>query len=91
MASANASQTIRFRSPYTMADHDSSENDINWTDGHIEYKELQMVVTEAVAGFSHLSAYSVSDITFFSTLTGRTIHNLEEFDCLATDAFNHKH
>ena len=45
--------------PYKMADHGSSENGINWTDGHIEYKDLHTVVTEAVAGYIHLYAYGV--------------------------------
>ena len=49
------------------------------------------MVTEAVAGFAHLYAYGVSKVTFLSTFTERTIHNLKEVDCPAPDAFNHKH
>ena len=71
-----------------MAEHGSSENGINWADGHIEYKDLHTVVTEAVAGFAHLCAYGVSKVTFLSSLTGRTIHNLEDLDCPSPDSFN---
>ena len=85
-----ASETFRFKSPYKMADHGSSENGIHWADGHIEYKDLHTVITEAVAGFAHLYAYSVSKVTFLSTLTGRKIPNLEDVNC-PPDAFNHKH
>ena len=45
---------FRFKNPYKVADHGSTFNGIHWADGHIEYKELHTVVTEAVAGFSHL-------------------------------------
>jgi len=68
-----------------MADYASSENGINWADGHIEYKDLHTLFTEALAGFSHLYAYGVSNVT------GRTIHNLEDVDCPTRDSFNHKH
>jgi hypothetical protein len=60
VASATASEKFRFKSPYKMADHGLSENSINWTDGHIQYSDLQTVVNEAVAGFAHLYAYVVS-------------------------------
>ena len=53
-------------------------NGLNWADGHIEYKELHTVITEAVAGFAHLYAYGVSKCTFLAGLTGRPIHNLED-------------
>jgi hypothetical protein len=59
VASATASETFRFKSPYEMADNGSSENGINSADGHIEYKDLHTVVTEAVAGYVHLYAYGV--------------------------------
>ena len=49
--------------------------------GHIEYIDMHTVVTKAVAGFAHLYAYGVSNVTFLSSLTGRTIHNLENMDC----------
>jgi len=91
VASATAGETFPFKSPYKMADHGSSENGINWADGHIEYKYMHTVVTEAVAGFAHLYAYGVSKVTFLSSLTGRTIHNLEDLDCPSPDSFNHKH
>ena len=48
--SMTAGETFRFMSPYKMADHGSSDNGINWADGHIEYKDLQTLVTEAVVG-----------------------------------------
>jgi hypothetical protein len=35
VASATASDTFRFKSPYNLADHGSSENAITWADGHI--------------------------------------------------------
>ena len=38
VSSATASETFRFNGPYKMADHGSSENGMNWADGHIEYK-----------------------------------------------------
>jgi hypothetical protein len=74
-----------------MADQGSSENGINWADGHKEYKDSHTVFTEAVAGFAHLYAYGVSKVTFLFRLKGRTIHNLEDVDCPTTDSFNHKH
>jgi len=52
-----------------MADHGSTENGLNWVDGHIEYKELHTVITKAVAGFAHLYAYGVSKYTFLAGLT----------------------
>jgi len=80
VAISTASGTFRFKSSYKMADHVSSENGIKLSVGHIEYKYLHTVVTEAVAGFTLLNAYGVSKVTFLSTLTGRTIHNLEDVD-----------
>ena len=65
------SETFRFKCPYKMADHGSSENSINWADEHIEYKELHTVVTEAVAGISHFYTNGVSKVSFLSTLTVR--------------------
>ena len=90
VASANAVETFRFKSPYKMTDHGSSENDLNWADGHIEYKEFHTVLTEAVAGFAHLYAYGVSKCTFLGGLTGRPIHNLEDLECPSSVPFNHK-
>jgi hypothetical protein len=91
IASVTASETFRFKYPYKMADYGSSENGINWADGHIEYKYMHTVVTEGVAGFAHLYAYGVSKVTFLSSLTERTIHNLQDMDCPTPDSFNHKH
>ena len=91
VAIATDGKTFWFKSPFKMADHGSCENGINWTDGHIEYKDLHTVVTESMAGFVHLFAYGVSKVTFLSSLPGRTIHNLEDVDCPTPDSFNHKH
>jgi hypothetical protein len=64
LASATASVTFRFKSPYKMADHGSSENGIYLASGHIEYKQLHSVFTEVVAGFAHLYDYGVNKFTF---------------------------
>jgi len=40
VASAAAYEIFRFKSPYKIADHGSTENGLNWSDGHIEYREL---------------------------------------------------
>jgi len=69
VASAAASETFRFKSPYKMADHGSSENGLNWADGHIEYKEFHTVITETVTGFAHLYAFGVSICTFLAGLS----------------------
>jgi len=89
VACGTASETFRFKNHYKIADHGSSENCKHWADRHIEYKELHRVFTEAVAGFANLYAYGFSKITFLSTLTGRTIHNLEDVNCHPPDDFNH--
>ena len=81
VASAAASETFRLKPPYKMPDHGSTENGINWIDGHIEYSELHMVLNEAVVGFAHLYAYGVSKCRFLAELTGRPIHNLEDVNC----------
>ena len=78
VAGAATSETFRFKSPYKMADHGSSEYGLNWADEHIEYKELHTVLTEAVAGFAYLYAYGVSKCTFPGGLTGWPINNIED-------------
>ena len=88
---STAGETFRFNSSYKIADHGSSESGINLADGHIEYKDLHTVFTEAVAGFAHLYAYGVSKVKFLSSLTGRPIHNLVDVDCRTPDSFNHEH
>jgi len=90
VASANEAETFCFKSPYKMADYGSSENGLNWADGHIEYKYLHTVLTEAVAGFAHLYAYGLSKCTFLAGLTGRPIHNLEDLECPPPVSFNRK-
>ena len=90
VTSATAIWTFRFKNPYMMAVHGSSVYGINWADGHIEYKDLHNVVTEAVAGFAHLYSYGVSKVTFLSNLKERTIHNLEDVECPTPDSFKQK-
>jgi len=77
VASAAASETFRFKSPYKMTDYASSDYGLNWVDGDIEYKELHTVIT----GFVHLYTYGVSECPFLARLTGRPIHNPEDLDC----------
>jgi len=72
-----AAETFRFKRPYKMSDHGSSENGLNWADGHMEYEEMHTVFTEAVGGFAHLYAYGVFNCTFLGGLTGRPIHKIE--------------
>jgi len=90
VASARASETFRFKPPFKMADHGSTESGINWIDGHIEYRELHMVLNEAVEGFAHLYDYGGSKCTFLAGMTGRLIHNLEDVNCPPPDSFNHE-
>jgi len=72
---------FRFKRPYKMVDHGSSENGLKLAERHIEYKELRNVLNEAVAGFPHLYAYGVSKYTFLVRLSGRSIHNLGDHIC----------
>ena len=74
-----------------MADHGSTDSGLNWSGGHIEYKELHMVINEAVAGFAHTFTHGVSKCLFLAGLTGRPIHNLEDLNCPPHDSFNHDH
>ena len=69
MASPAASETFRFKPPYKMADHGSAENDINWIDGHVEFRELHTVLNETVAGFAKLYAYGVPKCSFLARMT----------------------
>ena len=72
---------VPFKSPCKMAYHGSSENGLNWTDAHIEYKEFHTVLTEALACFTHIYAYGLSKCTFLPRLTGRPYHKLEDLEC----------
>ena len=72
-----------------MADHGSSENGINLSDGLIGYRDLDAVVNEASAGFAQLYAYGVSKCQFIACLTGRPIHYLEDLQCATLDSFIH--
>ena len=74
VASATAGETFRFKSPYKIADYGSSENGINLADGHIEYKDLHTVVTEALPGFAHLYVYGVSKSR--SSLASRDVRSI---------------
>ena len=58
-----------------------SENGLKWTERHIEYKQINTVLTQAVAGFAHFYAYSVSKCTFLAGLTRWPIHNLGDLEC----------
>jgi len=90
VATAAASETFRFKPTYKMADHGLSENRINWIDGHIDYRELQTVLNQAVAVFAHFYAHGVSKWTFVGSLTRRQIHNLMDINCPLPDSFNHE-
>ena len=89
VASAAASETLRFKPPHKIEDHGSTVNGINWIDGHMEYTELHTVVNEAVARFAHLYSHGVSKCTFLARLTGRKIQILEYVNCLPGGSFNH--
>jgi len=85
-----ASATFRFKNPYKIAEHCSSENGLNGADGHVEYKELHTVLTGAVADFAHLYANGLSKYTFLAGLTERPIHNVEDLKFPPPVSFNHK-
>ena len=63
-----------------MADHGSTENGLNWSVEHIEYKELHTAITEAAARFAHFYANAVSQYSFLAGHTGRPMHNLDHID-----------
>jgi len=88
VTSAADSETFHFKSPYKMANHVSSEISLNLADRRIEYKELNTVITEAVAGFVHLYTYGVSKCTFLAGVTGRPIHKLEDLECPPHQSFS---
>ena len=71
VASATASETFRVKSPYKMANHGSSENGINCAAGHIEHKDLNTVVTEAVAGL--LTSTPTASIKSLSSIPSRDV------------------
>ena len=52
VARAAAFEMFRFKSPNKMTNHGSTANGLNWSDGHIEYKEFHTVINETVEGFS---------------------------------------
>lgn len=81
IAAINVIDTLHFQSPYGMIPHGSAENGLNWDDGHIPYKQLETVLSEAVAGYAHLYSYGVSKCRFLSELLARPILNFEDFGC----------
>jgi hypothetical protein len=78
---AGVIQTYHFKSPYFMANHGSTENGMNWEDGHIPYTQLPTVLSEAVAGYTHLYAYGDFKCKFLASLINRTFLNLEDLRC----------
>jgi len=81
IAAEGVLQTWHFRSPYVMQPHGSEKNGLNWADGHIDYHELYIVLSEAVANYPHLYAYGVIKCAILSSLLQRPILNLEDFGC----------
>ena len=81
LAAKNVVHTLHFQSPYAMRPHGSSENGLNWDDGHIPYRQLDTVLSEAVAGYAHLYGYGIEKCKILSDLLGRPILNLEDFGC----------
>ena len=89
VASACASGNFRFKNHYMIADYGSTDNGLNWTYGHIDYKELHKVINEVVAGFAHLYPNGVSKCTFLAGLTCRPFHNSGDLNCSLPDSLIH--
>jgi len=64
LAAKNVAYTLHFQSPYAMRPHGSAENGHNWDDGHIPYRQLETVLSEAVAGYAHLYGYGIENANF---------------------------
>ena len=64
-----------------MRPHGSAENGLNWDDSHIPYRQLETVLSEAVACYAHLYIYGALKCKFLSELLGRPVLNLEDFGC----------
>ena len=90
MAAKTVTDSFCFNSPYRMTSHRSEEKGLNWGDGHITYDDLYTVVSEAVAGITHLYVYGVTKFCFLSEILGRPILNLQDFNCPQPTTFNHK-
>jgi hypothetical protein len=73
--------TFYFQRPYTMRLHGSAANGLNWDDGHIPCRQVDTVLSEAVAGYAHLYGYGIQKCKFFSEFIGRPILKLENFGC----------
>ena len=71
LAAKNVVHTLHFQSRYAMRTHGSAENGLNWDDGHIPYRQLEIVLGETVAGYAHLYGYGVEKCKFLSELLGR--------------------
>jgi len=90
VAAKNMMDAFRSKSPYSITSHGSVGKSLNWEDGHIAYHDLYMVVSEAVAGFSHLYSYGVTKSKFFTGLLVRPSLNLHDFNCPQPASFNHR-
>ena len=91
IASANVSDSFRFKSSYPKTPHGSVGSGLNWDDGHIAYPELYTVASEAVTGFAHLYAYGVAKCAFLTELLIRPILNLQDFNCPLSKSLKHKY
>jgi hypothetical protein len=87
LAAKNVFQTFHFQSPYAMHPHGDAENGLNWDEGHINYNQFLAVLTEAVAGYSHLYSYGASKCQVLSDQIGRQFLNLEDFGCPSPSTF----
>jgi hypothetical protein len=92
----NIIQTFHFKSPYSVTPKIKELNDKNstgicWDDGYINYSALYTVLNEAVAGFTHQYAYGDEKCSFLNEITGRTIINLEQFNCPPASHFKGKY
>jgi hypothetical protein len=90
IAAKDVTNTFHFRSPYQMAPHGNADNGLTWDDGHIDYDNLQTVLSEAVANYARLYAYGTVKCQFLHNLIGRSVTNLEkEFKCPDPSTFEH--
>ena len=89
VAAKYLSDSYSFASTYSMILHGSDENGFK-KDGHIDYFEFYIVVSEAVCGFAHLYVYGVTKCKFLSELLWRPILNLQDFNSTQPSYFNHQ-
>ena len=69
------------RQPYYMVPHGSKENGLNWDDGFLLYSQVQRVLTEALAPFSHLFSRGEDKCLLLTDILNRPIHDLEALEC----------